>query len=57
MGDVPIVTAILDRLLHHAHVINIRGQSYRMKSRIKAGVNITPQQFSVDMTANGVVNS
>ena len=57
MGDVPLATAILDRLLHHAHVINIRGQSYRMKSRIKAGVNITPQQFSVDMTTNGVVNS
>jgi len=36
MGDVPLATAILDRLLHHAHVVNIRGQSYRMKSRIKA---------------------
>ena len=24
-------TAILDRLLHHAHVINIKGRSYRLQ--------------------------
>lgn len=23
----------VDRLLHHAHVLNIRGRSYRMKER------------------------
>lgn len=42
MGDVPLATAILDRLLHHAHVINIRGQSYRMKNRAKIGINAYP---------------
>ena len=26
-----IATAILDRLLHHSHVINIKGNSYRLK--------------------------
>lgn len=31
-GDPVIATAILDRLLHHCQVINIRGKSYRMKS-------------------------
>ena len=56
VGDVPLATAILDRLLHHAHVVNIRGQSYRMKSRIKAGTNAIPQQLPGDLT-NGVVNS
>jgi len=30
-GDPVIVTAILDRLLHHCRVINIKGNSYRMK--------------------------
>ena len=30
-GDPVIATAILDRLLHHCRVINIKGQSYRMK--------------------------
>lgn len=37
LGDTALATAVLDRLLHHAHVINIRGDSYRMKDRRKAG--------------------
>lgn len=32
--DPIIVTAILDRLLHHSVVINIRGNSYRLKGKI-----------------------
>jgi len=32
--DPVIVTAILDRLLHHSAVINIKGNSYRLKGRI-----------------------
>jgi DNA replication protein DnaC len=31
--DPVIVTAILDRLLHHSVVINIRGNSYRLKAK------------------------
>ena len=30
-GDPVIATAILDRLLHHCQVVNIRGNSYRLK--------------------------
>jgi DNA replication protein DnaC len=56
MGDVPLATAILDRLLHHAHVVNIRRQSYRIKARVKASGSVIPQQFQGDMS-NGVVNS
>jgi hypothetical protein len=29
-GDEVLATAILDRLLHRAHVLNIKGQSYRL---------------------------
>jgi len=32
--DQVIVTAILDRLLHHSTVINIRGNSYRLKGKL-----------------------
>ncbi|WP_410497302.1 ATP-binding protein [Cellulosilyticum sp. ST5] len=33
-ADDPVVaSAILDRLLHHSHVINITGQSYRIKDK------------------------
>jgi hypothetical protein len=31
-------TAILDRLLHHSTTSNIRGESYRLKDRRKAGL-------------------
>ena len=34
--DPVIVTAILDRLLHHSVVINIRGHSYRLKGKLGA---------------------
>ena len=30
-GDEVITSAILDRLLHASHVLNIRGRSYRLK--------------------------
>lgn len=32
-ADSILATAILDRLLHHAAVINIKGESYRLKDR------------------------
>ncbi len=32
-GDNVIASAILDRLLHHSTVINIKGESYRLKER------------------------
>jgi DNA replication protein DnaC len=32
------VVAILDRLLHHSHVITIRGDSYRLREKRRAGL-------------------
>ncbi|SEG34811.1 ATP-binding protein, partial [Billgrantia desiderata] len=37
-GDAVVATAILDRLLHHSHVITIRGDSYRLRAKRKAGL-------------------
>ena len=37
-GDRVIAKAILDRLLHHAVTMNIRGNSYRLKDKLKAGL-------------------
>lgn len=42
LGDPVIATAILDRLLHHSHVVNIRGDSYRLKDKKRAGVWAAP---------------
>jgi len=33
IGDVPSATAILDRFLHHAELITIKGRSYRLQNR------------------------
>jgi hypothetical protein len=30
--------AILDRLLHHSHVLTIRGDSYRLRAKRKSGL-------------------
>lgn len=42
-GDTIIATAILDRLLHHSTTINIRGESYRLKDRRRAGLLSRPE--------------
>ena len=41
-GDAVLATAILDRLLHHAHIVNIRGASYRMRDKMRSGVYGSP---------------
>jgi DNA replication protein DnaC len=43
-GDTVLATAILDRLLHHSVTINIKGESFRIKEKKKAGF------FKPDMT-------
>lgn len=37
-GDPVIAGAILDRLLHHATTVNIKGDSYRLKDKRRAGL-------------------
>lgn len=37
-GDAVVATAILDRLLHHSHVLTIRGDSYRLRAKRRAGL-------------------
>lgn len=37
-ADQILATAILDRLLHFSTTVNIRGQSYRLRGKRKAGV-------------------
>jgi DNA replication protein DnaC len=39
IGDETIATAILDRLVHHGHIIAIQGESYRVRDRRLKGVD------------------
>ena len=31
LGDEAMAAALIDRILHHCHIVNIRGNSYRMR--------------------------
>ena len=37
LGDPVLAAAVLDRILHHSTTVNIRGESYRLRVRRKAG--------------------
>lgn len=41
-GDTTMAGALLDRFLHHCHVLNLKGESYRMRSRHGGGVPSDP---------------
>lgn len=40
-GDVTLANAILDKLLHHSHIININGNSYRLRDKLKSEIEDT----------------
>lgn len=37
-GDTTLTAALLDRLLHHAHILPLKGESYRLRNHRKAGL-------------------
>tara|TARA_Y100001934_G_C11898677_1_gene561151 strand:- start:87 stop:365 length:279 start_codon:yes stop_codon:yes gene_type:complete len=37
-GNSALTSAMLDRILHHAHVVQIQGDSYGLKDKKNAGV-------------------
>lgn len=45
-GDQVIATAILDRLLHHSTILNIKGESYRLKEKRKSGLLTRSEPFT-----------
>jgi len=36
--DTALTSAMLDRLLHHSHILQIKGESYRLKQKKQAGL-------------------
>ena len=38
VGDAALTSAMLDRILHHSHVVQIKGESYRLRQKRKTGV-------------------
>jgi hypothetical protein len=49
LGEQVVATAILDRLLHHSHVLTIRGDSYRLREKRRSGlIKTTPAPASAE---------
>ncbi|MBW8308125.1 MAG: ATP-binding protein, partial [Candidatus Paracaedibacteraceae bacterium] len=48
--DPALTAALLDRLLHHSTILNIQGESYRLKDKRKAGV--IPERFKKEGEEN-----
>ncbi|WP_456322288.1 ATP-binding protein [Hydrogenimonas sp.] len=37
-NDEALTAVTLDRLIHHSHILNIQGESYRLIQKRKAGI-------------------
>ena len=61
MGDEVMAAALIDRILHHCHIVNIRGNSYRMRQHTElwkalhsvASATPPPHQEASQKTAGG----
>jgi DNA replication protein DnaC len=51
-GDDVMASALIDRLVHHCHIVNIRGNSYRMKhhTALAAALRHTPDERAPNAT-------
>jgi DNA replication protein DnaC len=58
IGDVPAATAILDRFLEHAELIEMKGKSYRLRNRSEASDNYlekeSTEEVKTDQSAHRV---
>ncbi len=55
LGDEVMAAALLDRLLHRSHIVNIRGNSYRMRRHTQLSKAIHPtasRAISAEHSAN-----
>jgi DNA replication protein DnaC len=49
-GDEVMAAALIDRLVHHCHLVNIRGNSYRMRQHADLRSALTPRDDGGDHT-------
>ena len=45
-GEAVLTAAMLDRILHHASVVQISGESYRLKDKRRAGILARPAKIT-----------
>ena len=49
-GDAVLTAAMLDRILHHTAVVQIAGESYRLKDKRRAGIMARPYTAAAKKT-------
>ena len=49
LGDEVMAAALIDRIVHHCHIVNIRGNSYRMRHHTEL-LNALHSDGSEDLT-------
>jgi hypothetical protein len=42
-GDEVMAAALIDRLLHHCHIVNVRGNSYRLRHHVSIARAAEPE--------------
>ena len=47
-GDDVMAAALIDRVLHHCHLVNIRGNSYRMREHTELYRNLRPEMDTAE---------
>jgi DNA replication protein DnaC len=55
-GDEVMAAALVDRLVHHCHIVNIRGNSYRMRHHTDLRLASTPQADESESTTTRRTN-
>ena len=56
-GDAVLTAAMLDRILHHATVVQIAGESYRLKDKRRAGIMARPELLGLNQKHVGYCTS
>ena len=51
LGDAMVAAALIDRLVHHAHIVTLKGKSYRLRERTAGSPPRSSRRTSTDLSA------
>jgi len=57
LGDEVMAAALIDRILHHCHIVNIRGNSYRMRKHSDLWNALHPEEETTNPSAQEATTS
>jgi DNA replication protein DnaC len=45
-GDIALTAGMLDRILRHSAIVSVKGESFRLKDKRKAGLLVAPGKMA-----------